>query len=108
MSDHNSSTPADAGADAAEARLVEDIVASAAAAASEDFEELWCSARVRPGGTRETDRNIFVLGAAYGLAWAMHNLSYSLGDASQADAERVCLCVDGTSVNQPFKEELPC
>lgn len=52
----------------------EAITVEACAAASDDFHELWVKQRVQHGGTLERDRNLFVLGAAYGLAWAMRNL----------------------------------
>jgi hypothetical protein len=53
----------------------EGIVAECSVAAAEDFNELWAKQRVKAGGTRERDGNLFVLGAAYGLAWAMANLT---------------------------------
>ncbi len=54
---------------------VEAIVGQCAIAAGEDFNELWSTRRVSAGGTRERDSQLFVLGAAYGLAWAMNHLT---------------------------------
>jgi hypothetical protein len=73
------------------------VTVEACASASADFPALWAK-RPAPGGTLESDRNNFVLGAAYGLAWAMNHLRLD-GDgnvelandaASGTDFEKGC------------------
>lgn len=68
---HQMLTTGDAAAHAIVIRLL--------AEASAQFPELWSAGHVKPGGTMERDREIFVRGAAYGLAWAVRHLDFQEG-----------------------------